>query len=504
MKNKLYILLIALLATSCESFLTELPETAIPEEEAMLTLSDAEQVCLGVYSTFKNPALYSGSMIEAAEVQADLFYAAIGYTNQFGDFYRWEQNANDATLLSIYGGLYQIVNRCNFFFDHREAVENTLKSDVEKETMKKYVADVAFMRAYAYSDLVRFFCKAYDPATAATTPGVPLYTHYRVNGKTVEVLPRASLEECYKLILDDLKLAEELEPRKGGNAPFVTQGAVKALRARILLNMKKWKEAEDAATEVIDAKIDRSPLYKLADANRTVLAPNGTASSEFKMMWEYDSSDEIIWKINFSDTDHTGALGSFWMGINSGNYNPSYLPADWLMKAYPDYDLRYEVLFPITPTVRGIKWEVMHKFPGNPEIDGYAGPYYCNMPKLLRLAETYLIRAEARCMQENTNEACKDITTLRKARIRDYGSFLCEQAQLLKAIQTERALELVGEGFRLTDLKRWNLGFERKPQEGTIEGSKYSSLKVLPNAPRFTWLIPQHEITASNGLVEQN
>lgn len=493
-----------LVGASCDDFLTQLPETAVPEEEAMQTLRDAEQVCLGVYSTFKNPALYSGSMVEALEVQSDLFYAAVGSTNQMGAFYRWEVNANELVLQSVYGGLYQIVNRCNFFMDHHDEVLNTLEKEADKKQLEKFTADVAFMRAYAYSDLVRIFCRAYEPETAHETPGVPLYLHYRVEGKTVEVLPRATLEECYQQILSDLKLAEELEPRKGTDAPFVTQGAIKALQARVLLYMHRWAEAEQAATDVIEAKMEGTVLYELADANRVVADPAGGKSTEYKMMLEYDTSDEVIWKIRFSDTDYTGCLGAFFMGINSGIYNPSYLPANWLMEAFYNYDARYEVGFPKKTTARGVQWEVCSKYPGNPDIDGAAGPYFCNMPKLLRLAEVYLIRAEARCMQEKTLKACEDMTALLKCRVKNYGAFMSEQARLLELIQKERAMELVGEGFRLTDLKRWHMGFERKPQEGTLSGSNYNQLRIRPDDPRFVWPIPQHEITASNGLVEQN
>lgn len=500
----LLLLLAAMVTTSCDDFLTEMPETAVPEEEAMKTLTDAEQVCLGVYSTFKNPALYSGTMVQALEVQSDLFYAAVGYTNQFGQFYRWEVNPNDSYLLDVYYGLYQIVNRCNFFFDHKADVEATLTKDSEKEQMKKYTADVAFMRAYAYHDLVRIFCEAYDPATASTAKGVPLYLHYRVEGKTTEVLPRASLQECYEQILSDLKLAADTEPRKGVDAPFVTQGAVAALRARVLLYMQSWEDAEKAASEVIDAQVGSTNLYELANANRACYDPDGNVSTDYKVMLKYDSADEIIWKIAFSSTDFTGSLGSLYMGINSGRYNPNYLPANWLLESYPNYDQRYAVHFPTVTTVQGVQWEVLTKFPGNPEIDGNAGPYYCNMPKLIRLAEIYLVRAEARCMQGKNQKACEDMTALLSKRVKDYGAFQCDPTKLLDAIQKERARELVGEGFRLTDLKRWKLGFERHSQPGTISGPNYNQLKVPAGSKKYTWLIPQHEITASRGLVEQN
>ncbi len=494
----------SLVMASCQDFLTETPDTAIPEAEAMTTLSAAEEVCLGVYSTFKNPALYSGTLVQAPEVQADLFYAAKGYSNRLGNFYRWELNANEQALLDVYAGLYQIVNRCNFFFDNEQIVRSTLSEKSDKEKLDKFTADVAFMRAYAYSDLIRLFCDAYDPSTSDSQPGVPLYLHYRPAEGTTQVLGRASIKECYEQVLKDLDLAEKLEPRKGCNTPFVTQGAILALRARVLLNMERWHEADSCATLVIEQKSGDGLTYSLADANYSVAAPDGGIIDEYSCMWKYDSADEIIWKIQFSTTDMGGSLGSLYMSYTSGRYNPNYLPANWLLDSYQNGDRRYQAFFTLTTTMQGVKWEVLTKFPGNPLIDGTSGTFFTNMPKLLRLSEVYLIRAEARCMLGKTQQACSDLTELRRNRIANYGSAMYDQSTLLAAIQSERARELVGEGFRLSDLKRWHLGFERSPQTGTIDGSNYNALKVAADSRKFTWLIPQHEITASHGAVIQN
>lgn len=498
------VLILSATLSSCDDFLTERPNTGVDEKDAMKTLQDAEQVCLGIYSTFKNPSLYSGAMVEASDVQTDLFLAATGSTNTFGDFYRWQITSGDMTIAEIYGGLYQIINRCNFFFDHKEEVEATLKNDAQRDQMKKYTADAAFMRAYAYHDLVRLFCKAYTPETAAQTMGVPLYTHYREEKNKNTILPRASLEECYQFILKDLQVAADNEPRKGCDTPFITQGAIAALRARIALYMQNWKAAADYATEVIEAKEKSVTIYELADANAEYVTSNGSVITDYYSMLTYDSADEIIWKLSFSTTDHTGCLGQFYMGMNSGRYNPSYLPANWVCESFADYDNRYPNNYGIVTTVQGVQTEVFTKFPGNPNIDGGAAYYYCNMPKMLRLAETYLIRAEAYCMRGETGKACEDITKLRKSRIKNYGTFVCEQAQLMSEIRKERALELIGEGFRLYDLKRWKMGFERHKQSGTINGSNCNELKINADDPRFVWPIPLHEINASNGIVKQN
>lgn len=501
---KIYLLGFLLLGLgACDDFLTEIPETAVPEEEAMTDLESAEQIVVGIYSCFKNSSLYSGSLIQASDIQADLVYASIGYTNQYGSFYRWETTPNESVLLSVYAGLYQIIARCNFFMDNVELVRSTLRTEADKATLNKYEGDVRFMRALAYSDLIRTFCESYEPATASQKMGVPLYLHYREgNGSTVKK-PRATLEESYAQVLSDLKKADELVTRVGSDAAFITEGAVDALFARVYLHMKNWEKAIEYATNVIDAKSGSYKVYSLADVNSYVSTASGVMN-EYAAMWTYDSADEIIWKISFSTTDMGGSLGTLFMGITGGMYNPNYVPAQWLIDAYDSYDYRYTTFFSKVTTMQGIETDVAIKYPGNPNIDGSAGYYYTNMPKVLRLSETYLIRAEAYAMKEETTKANADLTTLRRARIYNYGTATHSQDKLMEEIQEERAKELFLEGFRLHDLKRWRKGFQRQAQNGTIAGDRYTSLKVEGTNKKYVWPIPQHEITASQGLVIQN
>ena len=129
--------------------------------------------------------------------------------------------------------------------------------------------------------------------------------------------------------------------------------------------------------------------------------------------------------------------------------------------------------------------------------------YHVNMPKPIRLAEQYLIRAEAYCNLGKYAAASTDLTTLRKARLTSgTTSVNINEDNWLDTISDERVRELFMEGFRLNDLKRWGRGFERTPQASVqSEGSR---LKILPNDPRFVWPIPKHEIEAPGSNVQGN
>lgn len=103
------------------------------------------------------------------------------------------------------------------------------------------------------------------------------------------------------------------------------------------------------------------------------------------------------------------------------------------------------------------------------------------MPKVFRLSEQYLIRAEAYCHLKEYTKAGKDITTLRSARYKTYGTTAIGEDNWLETISEERVRELFMEGFRLHDLKRWHKGFEREPQSNTVEAA--NSLKIEADHP---------------------
>ena len=132
------------------------------------------------------------------------------------------------------------------------------------------------------------------------------------------------------------------------------------------------------------------------------------------------------------------------------------------------------------------------------------------MPKPFRLAEQYLIRAEAYCRQQNPNYslASKDLSTLRAARFQSGGAISLTAENCIEQIANERVRELYMEGHRLQDIKRWgNLynngnGFTRTPQKSSL--TEGSSLSVKADDPRFVWPIPQHELESPGSEIEPN
>lgn len=140
-------------------------------------------------------------------------------------------------------------------------------------------------------------------------------------------------------------------------------------------------------------------------------------------------------------------------------------PGQAALDLYDDADLRYSGYFYQTETgyAHGLSWPLLVKYYGNRNLIANQ-IYHVSMPKPFRLAEQYLIRAEAYCQKNDFSKAGNDLSTLRKMRYKSGGTINVTKDNWLQTISDERLRELYMEGFRLHDLKRWHKGFERKPQ----------------------------------------
>ena len=504
MLHKIKILFaIAVAAATMSSCLEKEPSSAIPEQEAMQTFNDAEQTVTGIYALMKSSALWSGYLTLLPDVQSDLVYAVEGYTNVYGSFWQWEIRPTTAEIESVYASLYQLISNCNFYLEKVDGVMDSLTDDDTIETLEQYTAEVYTIRALAYSELLKCYCKAYDPATASSELGVVLRKGYSESEPAV----RASLEESYAFVVEDLAKAEELfaDENNGHSSVFMTQGVACALRARVALHMQDWDKAIEYSTKVIEMK----EYYSLSSAKQKYTSD----MSYYDYMWNYDAGTEILWRVGFTQTSYGGALGQVFLNFNVDYYYfyPDYVPAQWVLKLYESADLRYNSFFyeAATGYDHALSWPLLVKYYGNGDFISNL-IYHVSMPKPFRLSEQYLIRAEAYCRKATPNygAASKDLTTLREARFSSGGSVSLNASNYLQQIADERVRELYMEGFRLNDLKRWGTlynngdGFKRTPQTSTLpEGS---SLEIKADNPLFVWPIPQHEIEAPGSQVLPN
>lgn len=485
--------------TSC---LDKFPASAIPEEDAMKTFNDAEQHRLGIYASMKNSALFSGALTLLPDLQADLAYAVEGNSNTYGNFWRWDFRTTQDEIEAVYQGLYEVIGNCNFFLDHIDGIIDSLSDDEGKETLQNYKGEIYGVRALCYSELIKCFCEAYDPDNAGNQLGIVIRRHYSGN----EPVKRASLKDSYDFVIEDLLMAESLmdpELTDAASSYVMSSAAVQALHARVALYMKNYDDAIRYSSIIID---DKKLKFPLCSATSTV---SGTSMSYFEYMWAYDSGTEVLFEIGFTPTSYGGALGTVFFNFQKDYtyFYPDYVPAQWVLDSFSGVDGRYEAMFATAEDLgtsigyaNGLSSPLLIKYFGNEKFMS-SNIFQVTMPKVLRVAEQYLIRAEAYCAKGNTAAGSKDINTLRAARYSSGGSVSLGSGWQ-DIILEERAKELYMEGFRLNDLKRFGKGFQRTPQ--SCSQPEGSSLKVEAGDYRFVWPFPQHEIESPGSEIVQN
>ncbi len=539
---KISFILITLLFTlfGCkEEFLDIKPIAAINSETFYTSQKAAEQAVTAIYSQLNNVA-FDKDLIMVVDVVSDDAEAGGEYVNEvpsFENFNRLMPLATQGELENVYGTLFAIVYFSNMAIEKLPKIKE-IDPKAEADVINRLYGEAKFMRALAYSYLVKYF------------GGVPLVDH--VLSADEYYLPKAELKDIYALIEKDLKEAIDLLPERSkqgaANIGRASKGAARALLARNLLfessyaryypgdkrfegMTERWAEALKYAEDVIN-----SGEYTLPGINgeryNTWRGPNNNGY-RYVFTSNGDNTEGI-----FEIQDIVDGLG--WAQAR-GNAITQYISArriidengnpqnsDYWGLDLPTWSLINE-FEPGDPRLRsGITWEGAGD---SIEIKGgkrylisfdksvtktYCTKYECsaaefkdiNGPwhsapiniKLIRYAEVLLIAAEAAMMTGNNDKALQYINQVRK-RARMCGpEGNTVPADLtgtvtLEDIVHERRVELYQEGHRYFDLVRWNLA--TKYLNHTTE----DGFQAIYESPKHDFLpLPQKELNANPNL----
>jgi hypothetical protein len=247
--------------------------------------------------------------------------------------------------------------------------------------------------------------------------------------------------------------------------------AVRAMQARVNLYAGQWQDAINAASPVIAAR----PL---------------ASAAEFPLIWTDKTNTEILWAVSFETVaDGVPYDNVYFVRGNRAEFKP----AAQLLALYDQTnDVRYASYF----TNTGGRL-VVAKHIGRDNGSNRNGVVNW---KSYRVAEMYLIRAEANYRLNKETEARADLNALRAARITGFTAGNETGAALLNAILLERRKELAFEGDRFFDLKRLNkTAINRCPS--TIDSP--STICQLPSTSRaWAWPIPFDETNVNPNVLQ--
>lgn len=375
-----------------------------------------------------------------------------------------------AETLSVWTSLYATIYSANAIIDGITASRSSALTDSVRTHL---TAEAKCIRAFCYFYLVNFF---------GDVPLVLVAEPLQVAG-----MSRTPVQKVYEQMIKDLKDAQSALPSdyavSKGKRIRVNKWAATALLARVYLFVRDYTSAAAEAGKVIN----NAELYKLSTDLNTVFST---------------TSQEAIWQLAQNTTD--GLCGNATMEgytlLPFGTAGVAYYLSDQLLAAFEPGDLRREkwvdsIRFSLTGPPDQLYFYPYKYKTGqvNLVIGGTATEYYM----LLRLAEQYLIRAEAKAngAPGGAAAAVADLNILRhRSGLPDLPGSL-QDAALLDAVAKEWQTEMFTEwGHRWFNLKRTG-----KAKEVL---SAISIKQPWDGDHQFLYPIPMESITNGSGMIQ--
>ncbi|NML22778.1 RagB/SusD family nutrient uptake outer membrane protein [Pseudoflavitalea sp. G-6-1-2] len=436
--------LLAVMMASCKKLVTvDDPVDTITADKMFRTEPQAEGALAGIYYEMINGtgtnttgnnmflnSFASGLSTYAGGLSADEFNVSSVSVPAYA------LASNKLTLLnsslsgSIWSSAYKAIYDANSVIEGIAGARNSLIRDSVK---KQYTAEAKFLRAFSYFYLVNFFGDL--PITLT------------VDFNQVINIRRSPVAAVYAQILRDLEDAERDLPddyAAGKNARIrANKWVAKAMLAKVYLYMNNHAQAAAKASEIIA----ETSLFGLEPLNRVFLADSKEAIFQFQQT----NQTSIV--------KNATAAGAFFIPINPFKDNASVWLTDQLISAFEPGDQRWEVWADSTmQTSSGLNMKVW--YPAKYKTGRHNGVAKAPSPEfsmVLRLAEIYLIRAEARVNGADGGpaNAIADLNAIRfRTGLPDYPLSLGVN-EIKDAVAHERQIELFAEwGNRWFDLKR--------------------------------------------------
>ncbi|MCD8313954.1 MAG: RagB/SusD family nutrient uptake outer membrane protein [Bacteroidales bacterium] len=456
------------------------------------------------------------------------------------DMENFQTIAGNSLLTDYYRAQYQGIARANLAIEQISAMEIGIDDDFTEDYQARLIAEARFLRAFYYFRLVR----AYG--------GIPIVTE-PVYSSDDWIQPRATVDEVYTLITEDLEYASEHLPLKSGydssDLGRATSGAAQAmlLKANLYWGNYAVNQGSDGTSHYADAKTwgarflsDQAGEYSLcpdyAD-NFTLEGENGP-ESVFEIQYMKEGTSDYGEGNGFTrgtfatilQRSRSNAFGNPGWGFNKPTQN--------LYDEYEAGDPRLEdtILTPTDDEITtesdeiyfGDRYVTLKRTMFDPVTRTYPEAIDNDMRSpinytVIRLADVYLMYAEA-CLDCGDAGTAKTYLEMVRARARgsedilpafpnysvpDYtAGYALHQlsdtdSDLEMAIRHERRVELAMEGHRWFDICRWGIAKEvMDAYKATETEEARSAMNEFVKGKHELFPIPDEEVRL--GQIEQN
>lgn len=460
--------------------------------------------------------------------------------------YNYKRVVNNARVNSYWENSYRVIAGTNLLLQKLK--------EGESDEVDQMIAENLYLRSLMYFYLANVFGKPYtqDPQSLA----VPI----KLSDDPFEILPRNTVKEVYDQLEKDLLKAEGMFNTYKSNV-YGNVYAAQALLARVYLFKGDNQKAIQYANKVIES--GKFSLLAGSDYNKlTVSTPEENRENIFAIKFVKD--------IDYPD-DGWSTIGSMYANIQGSGWGEMYASRSYLeeVRKYPE-DVRYKMIQPVVEkanelhayyvtddykyasvqvtqagtdysyTEAGAKKNLIKESNGAGayqyyiqiagkkrtvlidrklanrngylkyyvmKCSGQEGQAHLWSPIISRLAEVYLIRAEASAKVGDITSALKDVNMIRqRAGIPTAGLWTAANLNgktALDVVLEERKLELAWEGHRKFDVFRNGKLMDRK-YPGTHTSGTSPILTIDAKSNQAIEFIPEQQIVLSNGVLKQN
>jgi hypothetical protein len=386
------------------------------------------------------------------EIVSDNYYLTDQDYSELGTYdknlYVWAKS--DVIYIANYGNLNNPWYHCyiNVYYANitLNNIDKIAKTPVNEKDWNSLKGQAYFLRARNFLTVASIFSLAYDRSSASSDLGIPLRLDPDINKPS----KRASVQETYDQIIDDLKKAIPLLPITPLHVLRSSRPAAYGLLARTYLYMREY----DSCFRYVNLGLQLKS--ELLDYNRL----SKDAPYPFTD-FPFDANPEIIMENKFIP----------------GPIMFHALMDTLLYNSYEDNDLRKSCYFQENG-------DNIYKFTGS-----YSGDY--GLWDGIATDELYLMRAECYARMGKTDLALQDLNTLMIKRWKQ-GTFhpftAATSDAALKIILQERRKELAMRNIRWMDIKRLNKEGADILLERIIDGQTYT---LPPNDLRSALAVPE-------------
>lgn len=388
-------------ATGCDSALQTEPVDRVPVDQAIVDGASARAALIGAYDALQDLTYYGTDFLVLGDLSADNA-EHVGTYQFMGQVDRNQLQADNSSVTGMWESIYAAIGRANLLLARVPDVPG-----LDDEDRNQILGEAHFLRALHYHNLVKYW------------GGVPMPLAPVASATEAAAFTRSPVEDVYAQVISDLDQAEQLMS-DDSQTRQASLGAVRALRARVLLYRADWAGAEAAANDVLGMG------YSLAGSYPSLFTADGT------------DTPEDIFRVSFTPQEYN-ELGYYYLWDGRSEVAPT---AD-LYESYEPGDVRRD-------------WSIEED---DGDFQGTKFPTTIGGEDLhvIRLAEVMLIRAEALARQGRLSAAVAAYNPLReRAELAPHvlGVDVTTQAEVLDAIWHERRVELAMEGDRWPDLVR--------------------------------------------------